>query len=123
MLKDRQLHSLFRVGTDIDDFAAVNAVYARHVPDPPPAASARSAPDGMSYTVTVEDDQEVDCNKVLVSYILGHDDHGHPLTLVRDRGDAEPAPRPDVHSDVGRVRRPTGRAPPAAQAAHGDATM
>jgi len=24
---------------DIDDFAAVNAVYARHVPDPPPARS------------------------------------------------------------------------------------
>jgi glucose/arabinose dehydrogenase len=34
----------------------------------------------VTYTVTVEDDQEVDCNKVLVSYILGHDDHGHPLT-------------------------------------------
>jgi 2-iminobutanoate/2-iminopropanoate deaminase len=24
---------------DIDDFAAVNAVYARHMPDPPPARS------------------------------------------------------------------------------------
>jgi hypothetical protein len=36
--------------------------------------------DTVTYTVTVEDDQEVDCSKVLVSYILGHDNHGHPLT-------------------------------------------
>jgi 2-iminobutanoate/2-iminopropanoate deaminase len=26
---------------DVDDFAALNAVYARHMPDPPPARSAR----------------------------------------------------------------------------------
>jgi 2-iminobutanoate/2-iminopropanoate deaminase len=26
--------------TDVDDFAALNAVYARHMPDPPPARSA-----------------------------------------------------------------------------------
>ena len=34
----------------------------------------------VSYTVTVEDDTPVDCTKVSVAYILGHDDHGHPLT-------------------------------------------
>jgi 2-iminobutanoate/2-iminopropanoate deaminase len=27
---------------DVDDFAAINEVYARHMPDPPPARSAPS---------------------------------------------------------------------------------
>jgi cytochrome c len=36
--------------------------------------------DQVSYTVTIEDDQPVNCNEVFVTYILGHDDHGHPLT-------------------------------------------
>ena len=26
------------------------------------------------------DDQEVDCTKVQLSYILGHDTHGHPIS-------------------------------------------
>lgn len=30
--------------------------------------------------MTVQDDQPVDCSKVVVTYILGHDEHGHPLT-------------------------------------------
>jgi len=34
----------------------------------------------VTYTVTVEDDAPVDCNKVQVNYILGHDEHGHPLS-------------------------------------------
>jgi cytochrome c len=34
----------------------------------------------VTYTVTVEDDGPVDCSKVVVSYILGHDQHGHPLS-------------------------------------------
>jgi hypothetical protein len=28
----------------------------------------------------VTDDQPVDCNKVQLSYILGHDTHGHPIS-------------------------------------------
>ncbi len=36
--------------------------------------------DAVSYEVTVVDDQPVDCSKVIVSYVLGHDTHGHPLT-------------------------------------------
>ena len=36
--------------------------------------------DTVTYTVTVEDDAPVDCTKVIVSYVLGHDNHGHPLT-------------------------------------------
>ena len=34
----------------------------------------------VSYTVTVEDDTPTDCTKVSVAYILGHDNHGHPLS-------------------------------------------
>jgi glucose/arabinose dehydrogenase/PKD repeat protein len=32
----------------------------------------------VTYTVTVTDDQPVDCARVSVAYILGHDQHGHP---------------------------------------------
>jgi len=34
--------------------------------------------DSVQFTVTVTDDQPVDCTKVSVAYILGHDAHGHP---------------------------------------------
>ncbi len=36
--------------------------------------------DTVNYTVTVTDDQPVDCSRVSVAYILGHDAHGHPQT-------------------------------------------
>jgi uncharacterized repeat protein (TIGR01451 family) len=36
--------------------------------------------DTVTYTVTVTDDTTVDCSKVTVAYILGHETHGHPLT-------------------------------------------
>ena len=56
-----------------------------------PAAGGRRSPsptdangfqfgDTVHYSVTVTDDQPVDCNKVQVTYILGHDTHGHPQT-------------------------------------------
>jgi cytochrome c len=32
----------------------------------------------VTYTVTVTDEQPVDCSRVTVAYILGHDQHGHP---------------------------------------------
>jgi cytochrome c len=34
--------------------------------------------DTVHFTVTVTDDQPVDCARVTVAYILGHDQHGHP---------------------------------------------
>jgi len=34
--------------------------------------------DTVNYQVTVTDDQPVDCSKVTVNYILGHNEHGHP---------------------------------------------
>ncbi|MFF7167111.1 PQQ-dependent sugar dehydrogenase [Streptomyces sp. NPDC008086] len=36
--------------------------------------------DTVTWQVTVTDDQPVDCAKVTVSFILGHDTHGHPLS-------------------------------------------
>jgi PKD repeat protein len=36
--------------------------------------------DTVNFTVTVTDDQPVDCARVTVAYILGHDQHGHPQT-------------------------------------------
>ena len=36
--------------------------------------------DTVNYTVTITDDQPVDCARVSVAYILGHETHGHPQT-------------------------------------------
>ncbi len=38
--------------------------------------------DTVTYSVTVTDDQPVDCSKVQVTYILGHDTHGHPQSTA-----------------------------------------
>src|SRR3954453_18046058 len=38
--------------------------------------------DTVRFDVTVEDDQPVDCNRVKVTYVLGHDQHGHPITTA-----------------------------------------
>jgi cytochrome c len=36
--------------------------------------------DRVRFHVTVTDDQPVDCARVSVAYILGHETHGHPQT-------------------------------------------
>jgi hypothetical protein len=33
----------------------------------------------LRYEVAVDDDQPVDCSRLSVTYLLGHDMHGHPL--------------------------------------------
>ncbi|MFF5173229.1 PQQ-dependent sugar dehydrogenase [Micromonospora sp. NPDC000089] len=38
--------------------------------------------DTVQFEVKVTDDQPVDCSKVTVTYILGHDTHGHPQTTA-----------------------------------------
>ena len=38
--------------------------------------------DTVQYSVAVTDDQPVDCNEVQVTYILGHDTHGHPQSTA-----------------------------------------
>ena len=47
-----------------------------------PAGGTFQFGDTVTYTVTVEDDQPVDCSRVQVTYILGHDQHGHPQTTA-----------------------------------------
>jgi cytochrome c len=47
-----------------------------------PAGGTFQFGDIVAYTVTVEDDQPVDCTRVQVTYILGHDQHGHPQTTA-----------------------------------------
>jgi cytochrome c len=36
----------------------------------------------VQFQVQVTDDQPVDCNRVQVTYVLGHDQHGHPQTTA-----------------------------------------
>ncbi|WP_461118513.1 PQQ-dependent sugar dehydrogenase [Saccharothrix stipae] len=38
--------------------------------------------DAVPYTITATDaeDATIDCNRVKLSYVLGHDSHGHPIT-------------------------------------------
>ena len=38
--------------------------------------------DAVPFEVTVTDDQPVDCSRVTVTYVLGHDEHGHPQTTA-----------------------------------------
>ncbi|BCJ56268.1 hypothetical protein Asp14428_77430 [Actinoplanes sp. NBRC 14428] len=38
--------------------------------------------DTVDFQVTVTDDQPVDCSRVTVTYVLGHDQHGHPLSTA-----------------------------------------
>jgi cytochrome c len=38
--------------------------------------------DTVNFQVSVVDDQPVDCSRVTVTYVLGHDQHGHPLSTA-----------------------------------------
>ena len=38
--------------------------------------------DTVAFEVAVTDDDPVDCSRVTVRYILGHDQHGHPITTA-----------------------------------------
>ena len=38
--------------------------------------------DAVPFEVAVTDDQPVDCSRVTVTYVLGHDEHGHPQTTA-----------------------------------------
>jgi hypothetical protein len=38
--------------------------------------------DTVDFEVQVTDDQQIDCSRVSVTYILGHDQHGHPQTTT-----------------------------------------
>ena len=38
--------------------------------------------DAVDYEVSVTDEEEIDCSQVLVHYIVGHDQHGHPQSTT-----------------------------------------
>ena len=38
--------------------------------------------DAVDYEVAIEDEEEIDCSQVLVHYIVGHDQHGHPQSTT-----------------------------------------
>jgi hypothetical protein len=46
----------------------------------PVAGQAFHFGDTVQVTVKVTDDHRVDCTRVQLSYILGHDTHGHPMS-------------------------------------------
>lgn len=48
----------------------------------PVAGQPFSFGDTVAFEVAVTDDQAVDCSKVQVTYVLGHDAHGHPQTTA-----------------------------------------
>ena len=75
--------------------------------------------DTVNFTVTITDDQPVDCARVSVAYILGHETHGHPQTSTagctgadlgpdrrgpRRRGEHQRRVRGDVLGQPGRRR-------------------
>src|SRR5918995_4673940 len=51
--------------------------------------------DTVHFTVTVTDDQPVDCARVSVAYILGHDQHGHPQSSTSGCSGTIQLPPPD----------------------------
>ena len=55
--------------------------------------------DQVPFSVTVVDpeDQPVDCSKVVVEYILGHDSHGHPLSRATGCQGTIPTPADGGH--------------------------
>nr|WP_274388193.1 PQQ-dependent sugar dehydrogenase [Salsipaludibacter albus] len=48
----------------------------------PQEGDAFSFGDDVAFEVQVTDDQPVDCSLVEVSYVLGHNTHGHPISTV-----------------------------------------
>jgi len=38
--------------------------------------------DTVDFEVAVVDDEAIDCSRVTVTYLLGHDQHGHPLSTA-----------------------------------------
>jgi cytochrome c len=51
----------------------------------------------FAVTVTDPEDQPIDCSKVVVEYILGHDSHGHPLSRATGCQGTIPTPADGGH--------------------------
>ena len=66
--------------------ADVDIVVGNQVPQVTLLAPTEGQPfqfgDTVAFEVQVTDDQAVDCGRVTVTYVLGHDTHGHPQTTA-----------------------------------------
>ena len=66
--------------------ADVDIVVGNQVPEVTLLAPTEGQPfqfgDTVAFEVQVTDDQAVDCGRVTVTYVLGHDTHGHPQTTA-----------------------------------------
>ena len=54
--------------------------------------------DTVNFTVEITDDQPVDCSRVSVAYILGHDQHGHPQSSTAGCSGDIPVPLDTGHA-------------------------
>ncbi|MGP4111375.1 PQQ-dependent sugar dehydrogenase [Streptomyces sp. 4N509B] len=63
----------------------------------PTDGDAFSFGDRVAFEVEVTDDQPVDCSRVTVTYILGHDSHGHPQTSASGCSGTIQTTQPDGH--------------------------
>ncbi|MDA0142322.1 PQQ-dependent sugar dehydrogenase [Solirubrobacter sp. CPCC 204708] len=60
--------------------------------------------DTVNYTVTIQDEQPVDCSRVTVAYILGHDQHGHPQTSTAGCSGQISIPIDEAHAGATNLR-------------------
>jgi glucose/arabinose dehydrogenase len=59
--------------------------------------------DTVNFTVTVNDDQPVDCGRVTVAYILGHESHGHPQTSTAGCSGSISIPLDEAHAGAANI--------------------
>jgi hypothetical protein len=59
--------------------------------------------DTVDFTVTVTDDQPVDCARVSVAYILGHESHGHPQTSTAGCTGSISIPIDEAHAGAANI--------------------
>ena len=59
--------------------------------------------DTVHFTVTVTDDQPVDCARVSVAYILGHESHGHPQTSTAGCSGDISVPIDEAHAGAANI--------------------
>jgi hypothetical protein len=86
-----------------------------------PAGGTFQFGDAVTFTVTVQDDAPINCANVVVTYILGHDEYGHPLTSTTGCSGTIQTFVDTGHSGAGNLRgvfsatytdTPTGGLPP-----------
>jgi glucose/arabinose dehydrogenase len=59
--------------------------------------------DTVNFNVTVTDDQPVDCARVSVAYILGHESHGHPQTSTAGCSGQISVPIDEAHAGAANI--------------------